>query len=126
MLVLCWLLLYLAAALTPLLTTCRLCSGWRANYYLLIGLVGLTLLVDVFFLPETSPNQLLKRRAAKLRKETGDNSYVTEQERFKLPLSTIVYNALITPLQLLVTEPIIILFTVRRLLDPFSPAQSLY
>lgn len=81
-------------------------AGWRWNYYLIIIVSGLLLIADIFFLPETTPSTILQHRAVRLRKETGDNSYVTEQERHRLPLGTIVYNALVVPIQLFVTEPI--------------------
>ena len=45
-------------------------------------------------------------RAKRLRKETGDESIMTEQERLKRPLSEIAHETLLRPLVMLTTEPI--------------------
>ena len=48
-------------------------------------------------IPETFAPVILKRRAAKLRKETGDPNYCTEQELFKVPFSEMMQDTLIRP-----------------------------
>lgn len=74
--------------------------------------VGLAWVVVTVLLPETYAPVLLRHRAQKLRKETGDLSYMTEQERFKKPLSEIVVESLGRPIEMLFTEPIILCLTV--------------
>jgi hypothetical protein len=51
----------------------------------------------VVVIPETFAPVLLKRRAKKLRSETGDPTYVTEQEIFMRPLKDIIIETLIRP-----------------------------
>lgn len=48
-------------------------------------------------IPETFAPVLLKRRAARLREETGNPNITTEQELFKRKLSDIVVETLIRP-----------------------------
>lgn len=66
----------------------------------------------LLILPETFAPILLKRRAKKLRRETGDNSFVTEQEVLPRPISEIVVETLIRPFQMLVEEPILLLMSL--------------
>jgi hypothetical protein len=49
---------------------------------------------------------LLRRRAVRLRKETGDPGFVTDQERFRRPFSEVMRISIVRPLQILVTEPV--------------------
>lgn len=47
--------------------------------------------------PETYAPVILKRRAQRLRKETGDQNIATEQELFKVSLSAMLIDTLIRP-----------------------------
>ena len=67
--------------------------------------------VTLFFLPETYAPTLLGRRAKKLRKDTGDESYQTAAERARRPVNEVVFEALARPLLMLATEPIMICFS---------------
>jgi multidrug resistance protein len=58
-------------------------------------------------LPETYSPVILKRRAKQLRKETGNQNIMTEQEKEGLSLSEIVKTCLIRPLYMIATEPIL-------------------
>lgn len=98
--------------LGPIIAGYLTVEGWRANYYLLLGLAGSATLAPYLFLPETYAVVLLRRRAIALRKETGDEGFMTTQERFRKPFAEVMKTSLIRPLQLLVTEPIIFLFSV--------------
>lgn len=51
---------------------------------------------------------LLKWRAQKLRKETGDESIMTEQERQGRPLAEIAHETLLRPLVMLATKPVML------------------
>lgn len=77
--------------------------------------------VAAAILPETYAVVLLRRRAVKMRKETGDEGYMTSQERFKRPLAEVMKESLIRPVEILVTEPIVFLFSVRLLFVPSTP-----
>lgn len=69
----------------------------------------------MFVLRETFPPTILRKRAVKLRKETGDQTFVTEQERHKRSVGEIIKIAVGKPLDMLATEGIIICFSVSRL-----------
>ncbi|KAJ8514115.1 hypothetical protein ONZ45_g8269 [Pleurotus djamor] len=86
-------------------------AGWRWLYWVLFILVGVCFAFSLF-IPETLAPLLLKRKAARLRKETGDDSYVTEAEFHRVPLSQSLKVALLRPLTMLVTEPVVIFMSI--------------
>lgn len=49
-------------------------KGWQWTIWELIWLSGFALVVCFFFLPETSANNILYRRTARLRKITGNQN----------------------------------------------------
>ena len=63
-------------------------------------------------IPETFAPTILKRRAQKLRKETGDPNICTEQEMFGVPFGEMMKDTLIRPFQMLATEPILLLLSM--------------
>ncbi|KIN07150.1 hypothetical protein OIDMADRAFT_139791 [Oidiodendron maius Zn] len=65
------------------------------------------MLIIVGLLPETYAPVILKRRAAKLRKETGDPNIITEQEKVKLTFGDIIRTSLIRPIAMILTEPVL-------------------
>ncbi|KAG9219864.1 hypothetical protein CCMSSC00406_0009611 [Pleurotus cornucopiae] len=65
-----------------------------------------------FFIPESLAHLLLRRKAEKLRKDTGDDSYVTEVELQRVPLSQTLKIALLRPLTMLVVEPVVIFMSI--------------
>ena len=58
-------------------------------------------------IPETYAPVILKKRAKKLRQETGNDNIMTEQEAKPLSLSELVNNNLVRPLKFIVTEPVL-------------------
>ncbi|OJZ80266.1 hypothetical protein ASPFODRAFT_53633 [Aspergillus luchuensis CBS 106.47] len=66
-----------------------------------------SILVLIGLIPETYAPVILKRRAAKLRKETGNTAIVTEQEKHKLTLMEIARTSLIRPITMIMTEPVL-------------------
>lgn len=64
-------------------------------------------LILVGFIPETFSPVILKRRAARLRKETGDRSIITEQEKYKLTVRDIIRTSLVRPVTMILTEPVL-------------------
>ncbi|KAJ5093804.1 hypothetical protein N7456_009665 [Penicillium angulare] len=71
-----------------------------------MGFAGVILIL-IGLVPETYAPVILKRRAAKLRKETGDLNIMTEQEMMKLSLRDIVRTNLIRPITMIMTEPVL-------------------
>ena len=58
-------------------------------------------------LRETYAPVLLKLKAKKLRKTTGDQSYYTEDEKSEKTLSNLLRMSIIRPFRLLTTQPIV-------------------
>jgi len=63
-------------------------------------------------MPETPAPVLLHRKAAKLRKETGDDKYRTLEELEKKPFLETIKIALIRPFIMIFTGPIIIFMSI--------------
>ncbi|CCF57196.1 hypothetical protein KAFR_0C02030 [Kazachstania africana CBS 2517] len=60
-------------------------------------------------IPETYAPVILKRRAAKLRKETGNPKIMTEQEAQGVNFQDMVKACLVRPLEFCVTEPVLVM-----------------
>ncbi|KAL7409823.1 major facilitator superfamily domain-containing protein [Mrakia frigida] len=103
---------FMGPCLGPVIGGYLSAEGWRACYYLLLGVAGSAWAAASLLLPETYAVVLLRRRAEKLRKETGDQGFMTQQERFKKPVNEVIKTSLLRPLVLLFTEPIIFLFSL--------------
>lgn len=86
-------------------------AGWRWIYWVLLIFSGVLYAFVCVLLPETHHQTLLTRRAKKLRRLTGDQSYRSLKEIKVRKMSEIVNETLMRPLVLL-TEPIIFLITV--------------
>lgn len=87
-------------------------KDWRWIFWFLLFLSATLLVILIFFYPETSHENILSRRARRLREQTGDNRYYTKQERIDSEMTT--KNFIITtcyrPLKLIVNEPIVLAF----------------
>ncbi|KAI5785852.1 major facilitator superfamily domain-containing protein [Geopyxis carbonaria] len=87
-------------------------AGWRWLYWIQLILGGFAYLLLTFTVPETYAPTLLSKRAAKLRKSTGDTSYTTTAETDRLPLRQALATTLVRPLQLLFGELIVFLISL--------------
>jgi multidrug resistance protein len=65
------------------------------------------IMIVVGLIPETYAPVILKRRAAQLRKQTGDMNIITEQEKVKLTFYDIVRTSLIRPIIMVLTQPVL-------------------
>ena len=81
--------------------------GWRWTEYVLAIWVFAMTVLGVVFLPETYAPVLLKRKARRLRKETGNEKLYHPHEQMKLDPKTIVTKHLSRPLRMLATEPMV-------------------
>lgn len=81
--------------------------GWRWVEYLEAIWTFTVFTVALFFLPETYAPVLLKRKAQRLRKETGNERWFHPQEKIKLSPKTIITKHLSRPLIMLTTEPMV-------------------
>jgi multidrug resistance protein len=71
-----------------------------------MAFVGVIMIL-IGLVPETYAPVILKRRAAKLRKETGNPNIMTEQEQNKLSFREIARTSLIRPITMIMTEPVL-------------------
>ncbi|KAG9233370.1 major facilitator superfamily domain-containing protein [Amylocarpus encephaloides] len=87
-------------------------AGWRWLYWIQLILAGVVYVLITFTVPETYAPTILARRAAKLRKESGDSNHVTEQDIDTRPFGERLLIFLIRPFQLLFGELIVFLVSV--------------
>jgi len=87
-------------------------AGWRWLYWIQLILSGFCWLILTFTVPETYAPTLLARRAKKLRKETGDERFVTEQDLDTRPFGEQLRIFLFRPLQILFLEPIVLFLSL--------------
>jgi MFS family permease len=81
--------------------------GWRWTEYITAIINFAVVALTYFCLPEVYPPVLLKRKAQKLRKETGDDRFFHPHERLKLDFKSIVTKQLSRPLVMLCIEPMV-------------------
>jgi MFS family permease len=81
--------------------------GWRWTEYLEAIWVFAVFALTFFCLPEVYSPVLLKRKAQRLRKETGNDALYHPQERVKLSPKTIITKHFSRPLRMLFTEPMV-------------------
>ncbi|KAK5113561.1 hypothetical protein LTR85_010789 [Meristemomyces frigidus] len=86
--------------------------GWRWLYWIQLILSGFCYVLITFTVPETYAVKILARRAKKLRKETGDDKYVTELDLDERPMAERLRVFLIRPFQLLCREPIVMFLSL--------------
>ncbi|KAK4922804.1 hypothetical protein LTR49_009992, partial [Elasticomyces elasticus] len=75
------------------------------SFYVLLIWAGIQWISIFFFVPETYAPVLLRRKAIKLRKETGDESWKAPIEKMDRSVLTTVSWSIVRPFQLLVFEP---------------------
>lgn len=93
-------------------------AGWRWIYWVLFILVGLCFVLTLF-IPETLAPVILRRKAVKLRKETGDNSYNTLADLEHLPLAQTLKITISRPIIMMFKEPIVLFMSFCVSLSTF-------
>ncbi|KAL4998589.1 major facilitator superfamily domain-containing protein [Aspergillus recurvatus] len=86
--------------------------GWRWTAWITLIASGSFGAIAWFVVPETYHPVLLQRRAAKLRKETGNQNLYAFLDHHKPTFGDIVRKYLFRPVQMLMLEPILILITL--------------
>ncbi|KAK8217587.1 hypothetical protein M8818_001345 [Zalaria obscura] len=81
--------------------------GWRWTEYIEAIWVFAVFVLALAFFPEVYAPYLLKRKAARLRKETGDDRYYHPHEQVKLDPKTMVTKHFARPVKMLITEPMV-------------------
>jgi len=106
---------YLAPAVGPLIGGYAVeAKNWHWSLLELLWLCSPLWVFLFFFLPETSSDNILLRRAARLRKLTGNPNYKSQSEikQANMSAKTITFNALVKPWQLNALDPAILFSTV--------------
>jgi multidrug resistance protein len=80
-------------------------TTWRWTFYVLLIWTGAILVSLVLFVPETYHPVLLRRKAQKLRKETGDERWKAPIEKLQRSVAQTVLRSIYRPLLLLTLEP---------------------
>lgn len=86
--------------------------GWRWIQYIQAIFTGAGFIVLCLILDETRGSVVLTRRAAKLRKDTGDERYKARAEAERASVLTMIKISLTRPLWLLASEPIVLFFSL--------------
>lgn len=108
-----------APASGPLLGASMLVAkNWRFMFWLLMWLSAATLLLLIFFLPETNEDNILYRRCKRIRDATGDNRYYTRksQEESKLTFADVAMTTLYRPFEIIIKEPIVLALNIYHAL----------
>lgn len=81
---------------------------WRWSFWVLVIWSGLYWFLILAFVPETYPPVLLRRKAIKLRKETGDERWKAPIEVMERSVAKTVLWSCIRPFQLLFFEQMVL------------------
>ncbi|KAJ4292074.1 hypothetical protein N0V90_009973 [Kalmusia sp. IMI 367209] len=85
--------------------------GWRWTSWITLIMAGVVGLLALFFAPETSAPYILQKRAASLRKDSGNDQYHAKADVQKLTLERVMTVYLIRPFAMIMQEPILALVT---------------
>ncbi|GAA5972660.1 hypothetical protein JCM11641_002963 [Rhodosporidiobolus odoratus] len=86
-------------------------KGFRAPNWVLLALSAAFSVLIYFALDETRASVLLSRKAAQLRKDTGDERYISKDDFERGSLREMMKTSLGRPVQMLVREPVLIAMT---------------
>jgi multidrug resistance protein len=80
-------------------------TNWRWTFYVLLIWTAVQLAMITLLVPETYPPVLLRRKAERLRKETGNGAWTAPIDKLDRSISKTVMWSCVRPLQLLLLEP---------------------
>ncbi|EJU01785.1 MFS general substrate transporter [Dacryopinax primogenitus] len=87
-------------------------TNWRWTYYIFLIWALVEIIMMIVLAPETYRPVLLKRKAARLRKQTGDNRYYAPMDKIKRSLMRSVIVSCYTPFKILFHEPMALLLNI--------------
>ncbi|KAG7286124.1 hypothetical protein NEMBOFW57_008427 [Staphylotrichum longicolle] len=87
-------------------------TNWRWTHYVLLIWAGVLLVTIALFVPETYHPVLLKEKAKKIRKETGDDRWRAPIEKTTKSIPKTVGYSLLRPFQILIFEPMAVVLNV--------------
>ncbi|KAH8843545.1 hypothetical protein MCOR27_006980 [Pyricularia oryzae] len=85
---------------------------WRWTHWVLFMWAVALLIALAVFVPETFHPVILRKKAQRLRKETGDERYKAPIERVTKSIPSTVGHSLLRPFQMLISEPICVALDV--------------
>ncbi|OQE43711.1 hypothetical protein PENCOP_c003G03827 [Penicillium coprophilum] len=80
-------------------------TTWRWTFYVLLIWTGVLLISMILLVPETYHPVLLRRKAQKLRQETGDDRWKAPIEKMQRSVARTVVRSMYRPVLLLTLEP---------------------
>lgn len=83
-------------------------TAWRWTFYVLLIWAGANLCMIALLVPETYHPVLLRNKARKLRKVTGDERWKAPMEKTNKSIPKTIGNSLLRPFQLLFLEPMVL------------------
>ena len=86
--------------------------GWRWTMYITSFMGFLSFALDLLFLEETYPPQILVNKAAELRRRTQNHFIHAKQEEIEVDFRELVEKNFSRPLRLLFQEPIVLLLSI--------------
>ncbi|KAF2107055.1 MFS transporter [Lophiotrema nucula] len=98
--------MYCGPALGPLFAGYAVSDNWRWPFYETV-IMSFIILLILPFLPETSPSNILLRRAKRLRAATGNQSYLAASELKPLNFGRTLMDALNKPIVISILDPAI-------------------
>ena len=89
-------------------------NGWRWTIWILMWFSGGSLILFIFFMPETNQSNILYRRTRRLRVLTGNKTLMSEQGVLggQLSLTTTIERLFARPFVLSFTEPILLVINI--------------
>lgn len=85
--------------------------GWRWTFWLVAILGGTAAIGTLIFMRETHPNTLLERKAARIRRETGNPAIRSKYDK-GLKGRQVLIASLIRPTQLLIFSPVVLIMSI--------------
>ncbi|KIW04605.1 uncharacterized protein PV09_04353 [Verruconis gallopava] len=82
-------------------------KGWRWGLWEILWLNAVIMVIFIFFYPETSADNILRRRAERLRKLTGNPNIKSQSEinQAQMNAREVAYDALIKPVEIMLKDP---------------------
>jgi MFS transporter, DHA1 family, multidrug resistance protein len=111
---------FAAPALGPMLSGFAVyAENWRWSQWEILWMSGPVFLLFFFFLPETQPSTILIRRAARLRKASGNDKIrsQTEIDRQGITLGAIIVDAIWKPIEITLKDPAVCLHPAKHLFE---------
>ncbi|KAJ3531660.1 hypothetical protein NM208_g8781 [Fusarium decemcellulare] len=85
--------------------------GWRWTFRIILIIAGVIALATALFVRESNAEVILRHKAARLRKETGNEKLVPKFHRTETPLQ-MLRRGIVRPIKMLILSPIVFLISL--------------